>query len=291
MKPSIIKLGTIDCDMVETTPVVFKGKLYRFEYVRTRYWNNLTGVPYFRFVEWESGQSSSPFAVGYHLGNVMVEGDTLFVTATCCWGGERVDIFASNDMERWDFWNALNLPGYGIFNTSLCRAEDRYVLMYEVDRPPEAAGVKYTGLFAFSTDMRKWEPAPLECNYARDRYTAPHCLRYLDGWYYNFYLEKLSGSYEQYLVRSRDLINWEKSPFNPVLKPSIDDRKILNPNLTAEQRDKIATAVNINNSDIDMCEFRGKVIITYSWGDQHGTEFLAAAEYDGTLREFLSGWF
>ena len=25
------KLGTIDCDMVETTPVVFGGKLYRFE--------------------------------------------------------------------------------------------------------------------------------------------------------------------------------------------------------------------------------------------------------------------
>ncbi|MFQ6040458.1 MAG: hypothetical protein ACE5PV_06340, partial [Candidatus Poribacteria bacterium] len=30
-KPQIEKLGTIDCDMVETTPIVFHGRLYRFE--------------------------------------------------------------------------------------------------------------------------------------------------------------------------------------------------------------------------------------------------------------------
>ncbi len=30
-RPKIEKLGTIDCDLVETTPVVFKGKVYRFE--------------------------------------------------------------------------------------------------------------------------------------------------------------------------------------------------------------------------------------------------------------------
>ena len=36
VKPRIEKLGTIDCDMVETTPIVFGGRLYRFEYVRVR---------------------------------------------------------------------------------------------------------------------------------------------------------------------------------------------------------------------------------------------------------------
>jgi hypothetical protein len=41
--PVIKKLGTIDCDMVETTPVVFHGKLYRFEYVRENYKPNTTG--------------------------------------------------------------------------------------------------------------------------------------------------------------------------------------------------------------------------------------------------------
>lgn len=33
------------------------------------------------------------------------------------------------------------------------------------------------------------------------------------------------------------------------------------------------------------------MIINYSWGDQLGIEFLAEAVYDGTLEEFLEGWF
>lgn len=36
-RPRIVKHGTIDLDLVETTPVVFRGRLYRFEYVRDRY--------------------------------------------------------------------------------------------------------------------------------------------------------------------------------------------------------------------------------------------------------------
>ena len=51
MKPQIRKLGTIDLDLVETTPIVFKGRLYRFEYVRERYWAGTTGKSYFRCIE------------------------------------------------------------------------------------------------------------------------------------------------------------------------------------------------------------------------------------------------
>ncbi|VAX26605.1 hypothetical protein MNBD_IGNAVI01-2938, partial [hydrothermal vent metagenome] len=41
----------------------------------------------------------------------------------------------------------------------------------------------------------------------------------------------------------------------------------------------------------DFCEFNGQLIINYSWGDQHGSEFLAEAVYKGTLKQFLKGWF
>ena len=112
MKPHITKIGTIDCDLVETTPVVFGGRLYRFEYVREQYANNTTGDSYFRFVDHATGEPSEAFAAGYHLGNVMVENGTLFVTGTNDWDGERVDIFASRDMRQWESWNALDLPGY-----------------------------------------------------------------------------------------------------------------------------------------------------------------------------------
>ena len=291
MKPRITKLGTIDVGLVETTPVVFRGELYRFEYVRPKYWANDTGDSYFRFVHHESGQVSQPFAQGYHLGNVFVEGDVLFVTAVDIWDGELVDVFRSDDMEHWECWNALNLPGYGLFNTSVCRADDRYVLMFEVGKPPEIAGVRFTARFAVSPDMRSWELTAPECTYSKDRYTAPHCLRFHEGWYYNFYLEALPTGFEQYVVRSPDLIHWQPSPLNPVLQASDDDRTAANPNLTMEQRERIRTATDINNSDIDFCAYRGQVIINYSWGNQRGTEHLAEAVFDGTLAEFLEGWF
>lgn len=294
MRPRIEKLGTTDCDIVETTPIVFRGKLYRFEYIRAgqiAYWNNQTDDSYFRFVDHDSGAPGAPFAQGYHLGNVMVDGDTLFVTGSSAWGGERVDILASRDMVHWEHWNALDLPGYGIYNTSLCRADDRYVLMFEVGEPPEVAGVPFTARFATSRDLRQWELTPPECTYSKDRYTAPHCLRYLDGYYYNFYLEDLRGAYEQYVVRSRDLVNWEPSPLNPVLKASEEDKKIANPGLSPQQQERIRGAVNINNSDIDFCEYEGRVIINYSWGNQTGIEHLAEAVCKGTEAQFLLGWF
>jgi hypothetical protein len=291
VKPQIIKLGTIDVDLVETTPVVFAGTLYRFEYVRANYWANQTGDSYFRFVEHDSGRPGKPFARGYHMGNVMAVDDTMFVTGTNICDGERVDMFASRDLQHWDSWNALNLPGYGLFNTSLCRAREQYVLMFEVGKPPEVAGVPFTARFATSRDMRRWELTRSECTYSKDRYTAPHCLRYMDGYYYNFYLEALPGGYEQYVVRSKDLVCWESSPLNPVLKASDEDRKIANGKLTPDQRDRIRTAMNTNNSDIDFCEYRGRLVINYSWGNQEGIEHLAEAAFDGTLSEFLTGWF
>lgn len=292
MKPIITKTGAIDCDLVETTPVVFKGSLYRFEYVRAQYWANETGDSYFRFVAHDSGVESAPFAHGFHLGNVFVEDEVLYVTGTNIWDGERVDIFASTDMVNWESWNALDLPGYGIFNTSVCKADDRYVLMFEVGKPPEVAGVPFTALFATSTDMRHWQLTPPECTYSKERYTAPHCLRYLDGYYYNFYLEAHDGPrYDQRVVRSKDLVQWEASPLNPVLEASEEDRQIANPRLTSDHRNRIATAVNINNSDVDFCEYEGRVIINYSWGNQQGVEHLAEAVHDGTLRQFLEGWY
>jgi hypothetical protein len=106
------------------------------------------------------------------------------------------------------------------------------------------------------------------------------------------YLEARPGpNYETHIVRSKDLIRWEPSPLNPVLKASPEEKRIANSKLNAAQREKIARAVDLNNSDLDLCEFRGNVIITYSWGNQQGTEFLGEAVYDGSLESFLKGFF
>jgi len=84
-------------------------------------------------------------------------------------------------------------------------------------------------------------------------------------------------------------------PLNPILSPSADDRNIVSEALTPEERHQIATAININNSDIDYCEFEGRTMIYYTWCDQgqHGgeTTFLAHAFYDGPLQEWMESYF
>jgi len=289
-RPLIVKEGTIDCDLVETSPIVFNSKVYRYEYVRPRYYGNDTGDSYSRFIDHETGEASAPFAKGYHLGSAFVDNNTVYVTAVNIWDGEEIHIFSSNDMKNWDRKLAFQLPGYGLFNTSMTKAGDKYVLMFEIGKPESEAGARFTARFATSTDMVNWEVLPSKYNYAKDRYTAPHCLRYFDGWYYDFYLEVHEG-YENRVVRSKDLEHWEASPLNPVLKASEEDKQVVNNNLSDELKQRIKVAENRNNSDIDFCEYKGKLVINYSWGNQRGEEFLAEASYDGTLKQFLKGWF
>ncbi|MCY1719659.1 hypothetical protein OU798_04860 [Prolixibacteraceae bacterium Z1-6] len=289
-RPLIVKKGTIDTDLVEATPIVFNKKVYRFEYVRPHYWKNNTGDSYSRFIDHETGLATPAFAKGYHLGSAFVDNNTVYVSVVNIWDGEEVHIFASDDLEHWSHWLAFKLSGYGIFNTSMTKAEDKFVLMFEIGKPESEAGKRFTARFATSDNLKNWTVLPPEYNYAKDRYTAPHCLRYMDGYYYDFFLEAHEG-YEMRVVRSKNLKDWDLSPLNPVLKASEEDKMIANEKLPAKQRQRIEVAENRNNSDIDFCEYKGKLIINYSWGNQRGEEFLAEAYYEGTLKQFLKGWF
>ena len=284
----IRKLGTVDLDLVETTPVVLSNRLWRFEWVRQQYWDNQRQTNYFRFRDVKTGETSAPFADGHEFGSAFVHDGKVYVTGTR--GRSQVQMFASTDLSNWESWPVIEDGRYGIFNTSICRTDRDFVLMFEIDKPKEEAGVPFTARFARSKDLRKWAITVPECHYSKDRYTAPHTLRWLDGWYYNFYLEAHEG-YEMRVVRSRDLIQWHASSLNPVLRHSSEDKKIANPALTKEQQSRIRNAVNLNNSDIDFCDWEGKTFITYSWGNQLGIEHLAEAIYDRPVEQFLRAWF
>ena len=199
----------------------------------------------------------------------------------------------SSDLER----PALVTAGWEVFNTSVCRGEGgMYVMAVEIGKPREEAGVPFTMRFALSADLLDWQLTPSDRVYAREKYTACPALRWLEPWYYMIYLEAYTASpsgpeYKTHVVRSRDLVNWDASPFNPILAHSEDDKRIASPAIGAAERDRIRGIVNVNNSDVDLCEWQGKTVIFYSWGTQKGDEFLARAEYDGPLRELLEGWF
>ena len=290
--PKIRKLGTIDCDMVETTPVVFQGKLYRFEYVRDKYYKpNTTGDSYFRFIHVASGEATPAFAAGYHLGSAYVEGDTVYVHGVTKWGKPTIAVFWSKDLKTWQSQTAIEIPGWGIYNTSVCKGDGKYVMAIEVGEPPEEVGARFTIRFATSKNLLDWELTASDRVYSRQKYTACPALRFLDGEYYMVYLESYPGYWAPHIIRSKDLVTWEESPFKPIMKHSDEDKRIANPKLTEEQRERIAKAVNVNNSDLDFCEFEGKTIILYSWGDQHGIEHLAEAVFDGAEAELLRGFF
>src|SRR4051794_6622001 len=153
-RPEIRKLGTIDLDMVEATPVVFKGRLYRFEYVRKDYKANTTGDSYFRFIDVETGETTPAFAPGYDLGCAYAEGGSMWAFGVDQWDGSKVVAFRSGDLKHWEKAPALELTGWGLFNTSVCQAGDRYVMAIEVGRPPEVVGVPFTARFAESGDLK-----------------------------------------------------------------------------------------------------------------------------------------
>ncbi len=291
-RPFVRKLGTIDLDLVETTPVVISNRLWRFEWVRQgvgqQYWDNKRQTNYFRFRDAESGETTPAFGDGHEFGSAFVHDGTVYVTGTQ--GRGRVNMFASRDLKNWETWPVIDDGRYGIFNTSLCKTADDFVLMFEIDKPREEAGVPFTARFTRSKDLRSWTLTAPECNYTRERYSAPHALRWLDGWFYDFYLEAHDG-YEMRVVRSRDLIKWESSPLNPVLRHSAWDKVIANSSMNDGQRGRVANALNLNNSDIDFCEWQGRLTMNYSWGNQQGTEHLASAVYDGSFAQFLRGWF
>ncbi len=292
-RPFIRKLGTIACDIVEVTPFVWQGRLYRLEYFRAGEQNesNPTDETYFRIIDVYDRSVVSTLGHGCHLGCAFADGDKVFsVGAKGKWGSDTLTIFSSDDMHEWDS-TEFRLPGLNCYNTGVCKKKDGgYLMLIEVAQPSP-----FTFRFAVSDDMKKWDLLPEEYVFQKDRYCGGPAIYSFDGdpQYYVLYLEEYPGpGYATCAARSRDLINWEYSPINPVLMyDEHKDKQIADKFLTRDQRARIERALDINNSDVELCEFLGRTVIYYSWGNQKGIEFLAEASYEGGARELLASFF
>jgi hypothetical protein len=301
----INRMGTIDFGVSETTPLVYKDRLYRFEYINRYYHKARVPDSYFHFVDVATGECSEPFGLDYHFGSAHVQDDTVYVYGLPgSRRAEQIHVFWSNDMKHWSCETALHMPGWELLNNSVCRGRDEYVMCFEVGAPGEVVGVQFTNFFASSSDLVHWDFLGEDVAFDKTRYTACPTLRYHNGWYYQFYLERATDIskladpdnhdtvlFDTNLARSRDLRQWHDSPFNPFLGVDEGDRTVLNPDINVEQQQRMAAAPMMNLSDMDLCEFEGKVVIYYSWGTQRGIEYLAEARYDGTMGQMLEGFF
>ncbi len=297
----IEKLGTIDKQIVEANPIVWQGRLYIFEYIRCFPWEmkctyhgNQTGDSYCRFRDVETNAFTPSFGKGLHFACAYVAEDKVVVTAVNSVGGNQILQTESSDLVHWTVPRViLSGDGWQCFNTSMCKADGRYVLTFERGESCEEVGVPFTMFFAESKDLVTWSVMH-DTLLGRDFYTGGPMLRWHGGWFYFFYLDDSHGddNYETVVARSRDLRKWEWSPRNPVISYCPERDKKITPVYPQEFLDEMLDAQDFNASDLDMCDFKGDVQMVYSWGNQHGNEFLARAIVRKmSEREFCESFF
>ena len=294
------KIGTVAVGVVEATPVVWRGELWRFEWVRNSSWNTLRdGEPedgHYHFVRMSDGKKSAPFAFGHSFGCCHCEDGVMHVVGVEGKGGGQVlNQFWSDDLEKWESKRALVFPeDVNLYNTSICRADGGFVMAIEIGGKNPAVGKSFTVVFARSKDLKNWEMLDMmKYSYSRERYTACPVVRFVDGKFYMIVLESLPlHRWAPYIYRTDDLEHFEPGLKNPFM--IFDDAdKLTDPavSFTPKELSEIKNAVDCNNSDVDLCEFGGKTHVLYSWGNQLGREYLARAEYDGSMEEFLKSFF
>ena len=306
-KPAIRKLGTIECNnIVETTPLVYRGELYRFEVVRRKSftaenacadWRKLNDPPCLRFVHVRTNTPTPCFAEGHTFGFAYTENDVMYVVSgsRSDWGSDGLVFYRSTDLVNWEMYSSFELPGWKIFNMNIAKKDGVYTLLIEISAPAEECGTPFTFRFLKSNDLTNWTLTDSDCVFQKNRYAGSPSLYAFedDPYYYVGYLEAYPNRcYANCVARSTDLKTWEYSRLNPVLMyDEAEDKKIGSPFLTPADRARIENALDINNSDMELCEYLGRTIIYYSWGDQKGTEFLAEACYEGGMHEFLRAFF
>jgi hypothetical protein len=161
-----------------------------------------------------------------------------------------------------------------IANSSLAYDGTRYVMAIEVE---SAAGGQFHPRFMVSRNLRDWSIHGVDM--LPDEYAACPTIRYLDGWYYIFYLRShrmgKSRDGQQYafstrLGRTKDFRTFDTQHYGTapvVLAPEGGE--------------------GVNTSDLDLLEHNGRVHIVYDVGNQLSNGHLRTAVYEGTLGEMV----
>jgi len=258
-------------DMCEMAGIVWKERLCHLACVRPA----TGGSPddyYLELTDAETGELMARFARGYSLGCAYVHDGVFYAFASRFENNNWNDVtlFKSSDLHHWEKKVVIEQEREHIFNSSVCEGPDGFVMAYESNDP---AYPDFTIKFARSADLEHWTKIP-DAVFGTNRYTACPCVRYVNGYYYAFYLERRSPRhyFETYITRSKDLKRWEISSANPVLRPTqIDD--------------------GINASDPEVVEFDGKTYVYYSVGDQLTWMNVKRGVFPGSLRQFCEQWY
>ena len=276
-RPVLTKLPLALPKAMENTPVIWNGRPLHILNRRDDTKNGTDDYVksmYLYAVDMDTGEEVTRFAEGHSFANAFVNGPDLHVFAS---EGTNRDWFQSlyhfstRDLKTWTRAPAIEKEGdEHLFNASVCRDEKGFVMAYESNKP-----VAFCFKFARSTDLSKWEKVPgLTFTGVNHEYSACPVLRYFSPYYYVVYLHGFipgHKGYVSFLARSKNLADWELSPFNPILEAGPGE--------------------GINNSDVDLFEWEGTTYLTYATGDQATWGAVRIALYDGPMQEFYASYF
>ncbi len=281
VKPELTKLPFAFSDVgrtpMENTPFVFGPKLLIVANHRPGGFYAKGEDAYLYIDNLQTGQEEARFGKGHSFVSAYVNGDELNVFALeftdfgKVMNSTGIDRLVSKDLKNWETEKAI-LPegGEHLFNSSVCRDGNGYVMAYESDKP-----VKFCFKFARSKDLSKWEKVPgLAFTGEKHEYSACPVIRYHAPYYYVVYLHAPVEGHKgwvSYMARSNNLETWELSPYNPVLEASPGEGE--------------------NNSDIDILEYKGKTYIYYATGDQATWGTIRVAMFDGNEEGFFEAYF
>ncbi len=291
--PKVKKLGAVS-PYGETTPFVWNGKLMRTEmlYIEGENRGECHGVG---IRDVETGKIISSVGEDSHFHSAYVEDGTAYILGVDNSERGTIRVYESRDLIHWTNRALLSNPGWVYYNTALTKGPDGYVLLMEAGSPQEHVGVGFTFFFATSPDLIHWTFMDYDRGFSKERYNGGPWMKYSEGYYYVISVTLLPcDRFTNYIFRTRDFIDWEVGAYNPLLMPDEDDRLISPRAVDMDEAflESMKTAFISSDSDIDMCDYNGKTYICYNVGNQLGTTgWLAEAEYDGTVAEFLKANF
>ena len=217
--------------------MVFKDKLLRFEWVRNSTYGKAGGinreVGCYHFVDMKTEEPLYEFADDHAFGCCIAENDKMYVHGVRgAGGGNVIDTFVSSDLENWEQSTALTFPeDIKLYNTSVCKGDGKYIMAIEIGGKNPAVGNPFTCVFAESEDLINWHLLDMmEFSFSRERYTACPCIRFYEGFYYLICLHAAPyHRFVPYIVRSRDLKDFEVGIVNPIMWPDNEDKRVINP--------------------------------------------------------------
>ncbi len=156
------KLGTVKINVVESTPIVWDGRLLRFEWTRPSRWGSAGGVDReigcYCFIDMETEKTVCEFAEDHSFGCcIAVDGKMYVYGVRGSGGGTVLDCLVSENLKDWECREILTFPDdIRLYNPSVCKGDGKYMLAIEIGGENPAVGVPFTCVFAESADLLNW---------------------------------------------------------------------------------------------------------------------------------------